>query len=63
MKFILSLILSLFLISLSCNSTTEPNGGLSITLSDVSCTEAWIYLSVGSFTLPANIVINKNGNK
>jgi len=62
MRFILSLILLLFLISLSCNSPTEPNGRFSLTLSDVSCTEAWLSLSAGSLALPVNIVVNKNGN-
>ena len=41
--FIINLLLAA-LAAFSCNST-EPEGGLKISLEDVSCTEAWIKVS------------------
>ncbi len=54
-----------FLFSLeSCKSPTAPNrNDLSLNVSDVSCTEAWITLSSNNVPLPANILIKKNGNE
>ena len=44
MKYILLLSVILFslLISFSCHGPTEPNNNLSLTIENVSCTEAWI---------------------
>ena len=63
-NYILILIL-IFLFSLeSCKSPTAPNNkNLTLTISDVSCTEAWITLSSNNVPLPANILIKKNGNE
>ncbi len=62
MKFILSFVLLFAFFSFNCKSPTAPNTGISLTLSDVSCTEAWLNLSTGSLSLPANIIVSKNGN-
>jgi hypothetical protein len=46
----------------SCHSPTAPdNNKLSLTVEDVSCTEAWLNLNTNDIPLPANIVITKNG--
>ncbi len=61
----LLLILNLFfLLSFeSCKSPTAPKSyRLSLSVSDVSCTEAWIKLTVNNAPLPANVVIKRNGN-
>ncbi len=47
----------------NCKSPTAPSGsGISISVADVSCTEVWLNLSANNVTLPANIIIKKNGN-
>jgi len=48
----------------SCKSPTAPNNyRLNLSITDVSCTEAWIKLAVNSnIPLPTKIVINRNGN-
>ncbi len=53
----------LLLTSFNCKSPTAPGGkGISISVADVSCTEVWLNLSANNVTLPANIIIKKNGN-
>jgi len=47
----------------NCKNPTAPNSGLTLSVADVSCTEAWLGLNAGSLPLPANIVVNKNRNK
>ena len=53
----------LFLILASCD-TNEPlaQGAVGLTLEDVSCTEAWITLTVGNLPGTAYIRITSNGN-
>jgi hypothetical protein len=62
-EFLPILVLLPLLISLliSCN-TTEPPGDqtLTLTLEDVSCTEAWIQLTTNNLQLPATINLLKN---
>ncbi len=56
-------IIVLILTSFNCKSPTAPSGsGISISVADVSCTEVWLNLSANNVTLPANIIIKKNGN-
>ncbi len=63
MKHLLLLVLMLTLTWLSCKSPTATNNyRLSLSISDVSCTEAWIELTINNAPLPTNIVIKKNGN-
>ena len=59
-----TLILTLFFSAQSCISpTTPPNSkSLSLTVADVSCTEAWLNLTTNNISLPANILIKKNGD-
>ena len=58
-----TLILTLFFSAQSCISPTAPsNNNLNLTVADVSCTEAWLNLTTNNITLPANILIKKNGN-
>jgi hypothetical protein len=50
---------------LSCNTTEPPppnNGTLSISLTDASCTEAWIELKTNDVTFPVNINLLANDN-
>jgi hypothetical protein len=42
-----------------CSSPTSPGSSFSLSVADVSCTEAWLSLHVN--TIPANVTINKNG--
>ena len=47
----------------SCKSPTAPGSkSISLFVKDVSCTEAWLNLTASNITLPANILIKKNGN-
>ena len=59
---ILLAIIVLTFLQFNCSSPTAPNNNLTLSVADVSCTEAWLNLSTGSLPLPANIVVNKNGN-
>jgi len=59
---ILLAIIVLTFLQFNCNSPTAPNNNLTLSVADVSCTEAWLNLSAGSLSLPANILVNKNGN-
>jgi hypothetical protein len=59
----------LFILSLigflSCNTTEPPppnNGTLSISLTDASCTEAWLELKTSSVAFPVNINILADGS-
>src|ERR1035437_469336 len=49
---------------LSCNTTEPPSlrSSISLSVEDVSCTEAWLRLSSSNISLPVNILIMKNGN-
>jgi hypothetical protein len=55
-------ILLISLTGITCHSPTEPNNNLSLTLEDVSSTEAWLNLNAGSVSLPVNITLKKNDN-
>jgi len=47
----------------SCKSPIAPSSkSISISIDDVTCTEAWITLNANNITLPANIIVKKNGN-
>ena len=53
--------ISLFIISISCDSTEPPsNQSLFLKLEDVSCTEAWLQLTTNNIQLPATINLLKN---
>ncbi len=57
-------IFTITFLSFSCNNPVTPNNGsINLTVADVSCTEVWLNLSANNITLPANIIIKKNGNK
>ena len=49
---------------LSCNTTgpTAEKTSISLSIEDVSYTEAWLRLSSSNISLPVNILIMKNGN-
>jgi len=52
------LFISLFIISISCDSTEPPaNISLTLKLEDVSCTEAWLQLKTTNLQLPNNITL------
>jgi len=56
-------VLILLLISTqSCKQATEPRlePELALTLEDVSCTEAWIQLTITNLQLPATLTLYKN---
>ena len=61
-----AIILNLFFLFTfeSCKSPTAPKSyRLSLSVTDVSCTEAWIKLTMNNnTTLPANVEIKRNGN-
>jgi hypothetical protein len=63
---LLPIISALFLtIFYSCNTTEPPppnNGTLSISLTDVSCTEAWIELKTNGVAFPVNVNFLADGN-
>ncbi len=64
-KYILTLgtLLFLLIVSFSCKSPTAfITHRLSLSVSDVSCTETWIKLTINNAPLPTNIVIKRNGN-
>jgi hypothetical protein len=42
-----------------CSNPTSPGNSFSLSVADVSCTEAWLNLHVN--TTPVNVTINKNG--
>ena len=49
----------------SCNTTEPPppnNGTLSISLTDVSCTEAWVNLKANGVAFPVNVNFSANGS-
>jgi hypothetical protein len=56
----------LFILYLSCNSPTQPpppgNGLLTLSLTDVSCTEAWIELKTNGVALPVNVSLLANNS-
>lgn len=53
----------MFFIAQSCKSPTAPSSNrLSLTVEDVSCTEAWLKLTLNNIPLPTNIEIKKNGS-
>ena len=53
--------ISLFIISISCDSTEPPsNQSLTLKLKDVSCTEAWLQLTTNNIQLPTTINLLKN---
>jgi hypothetical protein len=63
---LLPIVLALFLaISFNCNTTEPPttaNGTLSISLADVSCTEAWVNLKTNSVAFPVNVNFSADGS-
>jgi hypothetical protein len=59
--FIFPIFLFIFL-QLSCQNPTSPSYNLTLTKLDVSCTETWLNLNVSDISLPASIIITKNGN-
>ena len=62
MKLFLIFCLFSFLFFLSCDTSEPlPEGGLGLTLEDVSCTEAWITLTVGNLPSTAYIQLKSNG--
>jgi hypothetical protein len=61
--FVYCLAVLLFLILSSCDTNEPlPQGAIGLTLEDVSCTEAWITLTVGNLAGTAYIKITNNGN-
>jgi len=59
------LLILLLLLNLNCNTTEPPppgNGTLSISLTDVSCTEAWISLKSNGVTFPVNVNFLADGS-
>jgi hypothetical protein len=57
------LFISLFIISISCDSTEPPtNISLTLKLEEVSCTEAWLQLTTNNIQLPATINLLKNNS-
>ena len=55
-------VIILLLTSFNCKSPTAPNGsGISLTVADVSCTEAWLNLTSSNVTFPVNLTI-KSGS-
>ena len=58
------LIFIIILISLRCDTTEPPPNkvSLTLTLEDVSCTEAWIKLTTNNIQLPATINLLKNNS-
>ena len=64
-KLFVSLLFAMLLLNVSCN-TTEPtppnNGTLNISLTDVSCTEAWISLKSNGVTFPVNVNFLADGS-
>ena len=66
MKSFLIFICIIFLINISCNTTAPPeNRSLTLSLEDVSCTEAWLRLEIQNTSLPAevNVVITDADGK
>jgi hypothetical protein len=64
MKLLLKLLalISVTLWILSCDSNEPPtNSNLSLTLEDVSCTEAWLQLTTNNIQIPNNISLLVNG--
>ncbi len=59
---LLILILIFILISVRCDTTEPPlpKASLTLTLEDVSCTEAWIMLKPNNLNLPATVTLYKN---
>ncbi len=61
--YILFLVVIITFLQFSCKSPTAPKSyRLSLSVSDISCTEAWIKLTVNNAPLPTNVVIKRNGN-
>ena len=60
------LLLSIFLaVNFSCNTTEPPppdNGTLTLSLIDVSCSEAWVNLKTNGVTFPVNVNFLADGN-
>jgi hypothetical protein len=63
---LLPIISVLFLIIISSCNTTEPpppnNGSLSISLTDVSCTEMWVNLKANGVTFPISVSFLADGS-
>ena len=58
MKRLLILLSIIFFINLSCNTAEPPdNRNISLSLEDVSCTEAWLKLTTNNLSFPAEIKI------
>ena len=54
-------VLIFIVISIRCDTAEPPaNGSLSLTLEDVSCTEAWLQLRSTNLQLPNSIAIKQN---
>jgi drug/metabolite transporter superfamily protein YnfA len=64
--YFLFLIVCLLPIILSCNSPTQPpppvSGLITLSLTDVSCTEAWIELKTNGVTSPVNVNLLANNS-
>jgi hypothetical protein len=62
MKQTMHLIFILILISLRCDTTEPPpnKASLTLTLEDVSCTEAWLKLTTTNLPLPTSVVLKQN---
>ena len=53
----------LLLTSFNCKNPTAPNGsGISLTVADVSCTEAWLNLTPNNITFPVNLTIKSSSS-
>lgn len=51
----------LFILCYACDSTEPPANDVILSVEDVSCTEAWLKLTTGGITLPANAVLQQDG--
>ncbi len=45
------------------STAIDTAGNISLSIAEVSCTEAWINISSNGMTLPAQILINRNNNE
>lgn len=57
------LLFILILLSVQCDTTEPPENKASLTLTveDVSCTEAWLHLKLSDMSLPSIVALYKNG--
>lgn len=62
MKQMFLLLFLILLLFVRCDTTEPPTSKatLTLTLEDVSCTEAWIKLTTSNLPLPANVVLKQN---